>query len=182
MTDNEKIIESAANGMPPFTSWEQLKDETSDAFSAFCIFRDIKIERNIIRAVEIVYADVKVREKKYRSWRNWAGKFKWRERAEAYDRYLEQMKQGEVRKTIEAQWEKHRQVTGKMLDVVNKKLDLMNPEDLTQGMVAEWTQTAIKADREACQFEDANCLGVPANRNPAHKQGEFNFVSDFQGL
>jgi hypothetical protein len=32
-----------------------------------------------------------------------------------------------------------------MLDVVSKKLDLMNPEELTQGAVAEWVQAAIRA-------------------------------------
>jgi len=88
-----------------------------------------------------------------------------------------------MRKTIEAQGEKQRMVTGKMLDVVSKKLDLMNPEDLTQGNLPEWVQTAIKAEREvAGQFADANCLGVSTSRNSSIKQGELFFTSDFEGL
>jgi hypothetical protein len=74
----------------------------------------------------------------------------------------------------------HRKVTGKMLNVVSKKLDMMNPEELTQGNVNEWAQTAIKAEREAGQFADTNCLGVSTSRNST--QGELNFVQDFQGL
>jgi hypothetical protein len=80
-----------------------------------------------------------------------------------------------LRKIIEAQGEKHRQVTGKMLDVVSKKLDTMNPEDLTQGTVTEWVQTAIKSEREAAGL-------VTPNGKTEPKQGELNFVQDFQGL
>ena len=77
----------------------------------------------------------------------------------------------EVRK-IETQGEKHREVTNKMLDVVSKKLDLINPADLSQGMVTEWVSTAIMAEREVA--------GLIVNSGP--KQGELNFTSDFEGL
>jgi hypothetical protein len=121
--------------------------------------------------------------KKYRVWRNWCSQFRWRERAAEYDRYVEKLKQAELRKTIEAQGEKHRAVTGKMLAVVEKKLDLIDPADLTQGTVTEWVQTAIKAEREAGQFAEANCLGVSTSRNSMPKQpGEINFTPEFNGL
>jgi len=80
-----------------------------------------------------------------------------------------------MRKTIEAQGEKQRMVTGKMLDVVSKKLDTMNPADLTQDSLPEWVQTAIKAEREAAGL-------VAPNGKPETKQGELNFTSDFEGL
>jgi hypothetical protein len=62
-----------------------------------------------------------------------------------------------------------------MLEVVSKKLDSMNPDDLTQGNVTEWVETAIKSEREAAGL-------VSANGKPEQKQGELSFVSDFQGL
>jgi hypothetical protein len=67
-----------------------------------------------------------------------------------------------------------------MLDVVSKKLDLMNPADLTQGAVIEWVQTAIKAEREASnqRFDGL----VSPNGGAGVKQGELNFTPDFQGL
>jgi hypothetical protein len=175
MTDFDKAIEEAKKEMLPYESWERLPGETSAAFSAFCAFRDCGAERNIRKAVESVEKDVGVQAKKYRVWRNWFTLFRWRERAADFDRYLEKLKQGELRKTIEAQGEKHREVTGKMLDVVSKKLDLMNPADLTQGAVTEWVQTAIRAEREAAGL-------VTGNGKPETKQGELNFVSDFEGL
>ena len=102
--------------------------------------------------------------------------FRWRERTTAYDRYMESLKQAEKRKTIEAQGEKHRAVTGKMLEVVEKKLDLMDPADLTQGTVTEWVETAIRAEREAAG------LVTPNVGKSEPKQGEINFTPEFEGL
>ena len=179
MNDVSKVIEEARAEMMPFESWEMLPGEKSAEFFAFCAYRDYGADRNIRKAIDSITKDENVRAKKYRVWRKWATQFRWRERALDYDRYIESLKQTELRKTIEAQGEKHRQVTGKMLDVVSKKLDLMNPEDLTQGNVAEWVQTAIKTEREASNFV---CGMVAPNGKAETKQGELNFVSDFQGL
>ena len=180
MTDIDRTIEeawpkSAKDEMLPFESWEQLEGESSKAFAAFCAFRDLGADRSIRKALETGEKDEGKRERRYFVWRNWSTQYRWRERASGYDRYIEKLKQEELRKTIEAQGEKHREVTGKMLDVVSKKLDTMNPEDLTQGNVSEWVQTAIKADREA-----AGLITVDGKAGP--KQGELNFVNDFSGL
>ena len=158
-----------------YESWERQKGETSLAFSAFCSFRDYGPERNIKKALLRVEQDEAGANRKYRTWRNWAVLYHWNKRAADYDRYTEKLKQTEIRKTIEAQGEMHRAVTGKMLDVVKKKLDLMNPADLSQGTVTEWVQTAIRAEREAAGLVAPNGKAEP-------KQGELNFVSDFNGL
>ena len=175
MTDIEKAVEEAREDTLPFESWERLKGETPAAYAAFCAFRDLGPERNIRRAVESAGKNNAVRAGKYRVWRNLSSRFRWRERAADYDRHIEHLKQTELRKTIEARGEMHRAVTGKMLEVVKKKLDTMNPEDLTQGNVTEWVNTAIKAEREAAGL-------VANNGGPEPKQGELNFTPDFQGL
>ena len=180
MTDMEKTVEkawpkSASDSPLPYESWERLTGESSPAFAAFCAFRDCGPERNIRKAVESVEKDIGVQAKKYGVWRNWCSQYRWQERAADFDRYLEKLKQEELRKTIEAQGEKQREVTGKMLDVVSKKLDLMNPEELTQNGVTEWVQTAIKTDREAAGL-------VTSGGKTEEKQGELTFTSDFNGL
>ena len=180
MTEIDKAIDEAWPGgatkeVLPFESWERLTGETSSAFAAFCAFRDYGPERNIRKAVESVEKDQSVWAKRYRVWLNWSTQFRWRERAGDFDRYIEKLKQEELRKTIEAQGEKHREVTGKMLDVVSKKLDMMNPGELTQGAVTEWVQTAIRAEREAAGL-------VTSGGKPEPKQGEINFTSEFEGL
>ena len=175
MTGIDKTIEEAKAAVLPYDSWEQLKGETPLAFAAFCTFRDCGAERTIRKAVESVEKDEALRASRYNVFRNWSNKYRWRERAADYDRHIESLKQTELRKTIEAQGEKHREVTGKMLDVVSKKLDSMKAEDLTQNNVTEWVQTAIKAEREMAG--QANTNGKPET-----KQGELNFVPEFEGL
>ena len=175
MLDIEKVIDDVKASTLPYESWEKLTGESALAFSAFCSFRDLGAERNIRKAVDVFESDESKKEKRYRVWRNWAAQFRWRERAADYDNYIEQLKQTELRKTIEAQGEKHRLVTGKMLDVVQKKLDIMNPEELTQGNVTDWVQTAIRAEREA-----AGLVSFCSKEYP--KQNELSFVSDFNGL
>ena len=175
MTDIDKAIDEAKKEMLPFESWERLAGESSAAFAAFCAFRDCGADRNIRKAVDSAEKDEGKREKRYRVWRNWSTQFRWRERAADYDRYIEKLKQTEMRKTIEAQGEKHREITGKMLDVVSKKLDVMNPADLSQGNLTEWVQTAIKAEREAAGL-------VSSIGKPEAKQVELNFSSEFEGL
>ena len=175
MTDFDKAIEEAKAAVLPYESWERLAGENSAAFAAFCAFRDYGPERNIRKAVESYEKVEAKREKRYRVWRNWCTQFRWRERAIDFDRYTERLKQEELRKTIEAQGEKHREVTGKMLDVVSKKLDTMNPEELAQGNLTEWVQTAIRAEREAAGLVTTSGKAEP-------KQGELMFTPDFQGL
>ena len=175
MTDIEKVIEEAKADILPFESWERLPGESGAAFSAFCAFRDLGLERNIRKAIESVEKDEVVRVKRYRKWRDWSTQYRWRERAEDYDRYIEKLKQGELRKTIEAQGEMQRAVTGKMLDVVKKKLDTMNPQELSQGNVTEWVNTAIRAEREGAGL-------IAGNGKTETKQGELNFVTDFNGV
>lgn len=180
MTGNDKIIEEAKAEILPFDSWERLPLEGSAAFAAFCVFRDLEGGRNIKTALESVEKEKRIVNKRYGTWRCWASEFRWKERAADYDRYIESLKQTEVRKTIEAQGEKHRLVTGKILDVVTKKLDTMNPEELTQSNLIEWVQTAVKADREASNLWFGG-LTTPSGKTDS-RQGELNFVSDFQGL
>jgi hypothetical protein len=176
MTGIEKTIEETEAAVLPFESWERLAGESGLAYAAFCVFRDLGFERNIRKAVESAEADTGKREKRYGVWRNWCSVYRWRERAAAYDNYTEKLKQAEVRKTIEEQGERRRAVTGKMLLVVEKKLDLMNPADLSQGTVTQWVETAIRADREAAGLVGSN------ESKAGPKQGEINFSAEFEGL
>ena len=175
MTDIEKAVEEAKAAMLPFESWERLKGESSLAFAAFCVFRDFGPERNVRKAVDSAEKDEGVRAKRYRVWKNWCSQFRWKERAADFDSYLEKLKAGEMRKTIEAQGELQREVTGKLLTAVSKRVDALNPVELPLALVTDWVETAIKAEREAAGL-------VAGNGKIEPKQKELLFGSDFDGL
>jgi uncharacterized short protein YbdD (DUF466 family) len=180
MTDIEKAIDEAKAAVLPFESWERLSGESSAAFAAFCAFRDFGPERNIKKAVEeFCGADTDRGKvgKRYRMWRSWSMQFHWMRRADDYDNYLDKMRQAERRKTIEAQEEAHRQITGKMLQVVSKKLDLMSPAELKQETVTDWVETAIKTEREI-----AGLAGAEKSGKPGGGQLEIKFTPEFEGL
>jgi hypothetical protein len=113
-------------------------------------------------------------------WRGWAARFRWRERAAEYDQYLDRLKQAEKRKTIEGQEAVYRETTKKMLQMVNKKLDLMKPGELTQGAVKEWVEAAVRTDREI------GLLGLATVPEGEHggrgKRLEIQFTPEFEGL
>jgi hypothetical protein len=177
MTDIEKVIEEAKAGILPFESWERLSAESAGAFAAFCVYRDFGSDRNIRKAVVqgTGGGDSRI-EKRYRVWRNWAAQFRWRERAADYDQYIDGLKQTEKRKTIEAQGEAHRMITSKMLQVVNKKLDMMAPEELSQSSVTDWVDVAIKADRAVLGVVQGN------DKQDGGKPGAITFAPEFEGL
>jgi hypothetical protein len=79
--------------------------------------------------------------------------------------------------TIEEQGRVHRAVTGKMLEVVSKKLDTMNPVDLSQGTVTDWVETSIKAERD-----EAAGLVTGKDSKAEPKQGEINFTRSLAGF
>jgi len=179
MTDIEKAVEEAKAAMLPFESWERLKGESSLAFAAFCAFRDFGPERNVRKAVDSTEKDEGVRAKRYHVWKNWCCQFRWKERAADFDSYVEKLKAGEMRKTIEAQGELQREVTGKLLTAVSKRVDALNPVELPLALVTDWVETAIKAEREAAALVNGK---DGKDGKPEPKQGEFIFTSDFQGL
>jgi hypothetical protein len=171
------VYDAVRAGMLPFECWEKLAGESAAAYAAFCVFRDFGPERNIKRAAIAAEADVSKQAKKYRMWRNWSTQFQWAKRAGEYDVYIDKLKQTERRKTIEAREEAYREVTGKMLNVVNKKLDLMDAGELTQSNVAEWMKTAIGTEREV--------LGVVSAKEDDGADGRqltLNFNNEFEGM
>jgi hypothetical protein len=175
--ENEKLFDRVKEISLPFECWEKLPKESAAAFAAFCVFRDYGCDRNIKKAVVSVEGDAAKQSKKYRLWRLWSTQFHWFKRADGYDAYVDRLKQTERRKTIEQREEAYREVTGKMLRVVSKKLDLMDAAELSQGNVTEWMTAAVKTERDV--------FGIAANEKEngaGCKQLELCFDKDFETL
>ena len=202
MRDMDKIIDEARAEVLPFESWERLSGESAAAYSAFCSFRDYGPERNIKRALAAFLSQggeggcraagitaangkaadgpiVKLAEKKYRMWRLWSMRYKWRERAADYDVYLDRLRLIQKRKSIEGREAAYRETTGKMLLAVNKKLDMMRPEELEQSLVTDWVKAAIGTERE---IDGMVLLEGKKDKQADSGQLELRFAPEFEGL
>jgi hypothetical protein len=54
----DKAIEEAKASVMPFESWERLPGESGLAYSAFCAYRDLGLERNIRKACQFRFAEL----------------------------------------------------------------------------------------------------------------------------
>jgi hypothetical protein len=177
MTDFEKCYTEAKNTMLPFESWERLAGESAAAFAAFCTFRDYGAERNIKRALASVECDSSMQTKRYRMWRLWSSQFRWSKRADDYDVYLDRLKLAERRKLIEQRAEVYMLTTGKALTLVNKKLDTMDANELSQNNLVSLMTAAIGTEREVL-----GAVNDKARNEKQDTQPVLNFGNDFEGM
>jgi hypothetical protein len=164
--------------MSKIESWERQKGETSLAFAAFSVYRDYGPARNIKKALRSIVQDEAVVSRKYRTWRFWATRYHWIERAADYDSDLDRVALAERRRQIK-EWEKKcLQTSDKMLTAVDDKVDLMSPGELSQNNVPYWFKTAAQTAREA--------LGVgkeeDGNEQQQNRPIEVKFDSAFEEL
>ena len=122
--------------------WERQSGESSKAYAAFCIYRDMGVERSI----EKVYEKRSKRGPLSRL-KNWSVKHKWVERANAYDDYLERKKREEKEKAILDMAERHAKLSMAFLQRVAQRLQQIDPSELSPADMAKWLDVATKLER-----------------------------------
>lgn len=79
--------------------WDQLPDETAKNFAAFCGYRNLGPDRSLLKAYEI-YKDIQPGQRSSKNippyFAQMSAKFKWVERAKAWDANLEAIKAEEI--------------------------------------------------------------------------------------
>ncbi|GHV25414.1 hypothetical protein AGMMS4952_03070 [Spirochaetia bacterium] len=159
----------------PFESWERLAKESSAAFAAFGFYRDFGPERNMSRAVKAAETDPVKAAKRYRMWRLWSAQFQWRERAAAYDQFLDQIKLAGRRRALEAQEAANLEALKKLMATGSKALDMIDPAQMAHGTTRDFIETGIRLTRE----------GVDKGSNQNGDDGAqplLSFASEFEGL
>ena len=134
--------------MSKIESWERQKGETSLAFAAFSVYRDYGPCRNIKKALRSIVQDEAVVSRKYRTWRFWATRYHWIERAADYDSDLDRVTLAERRRLIKEREKALLQTSGKMLVVVDDKVSTMQQGELTQNNVPNWYRAVAQTERE----------------------------------
>ncbi|HAK45899.1 MAG TPA: hypothetical protein DCO79_08285, partial [Spirochaeta sp.] len=120
-------------------SWLRQPGETNAAFHAFCLYRDYGGDRTIRKSIN----DAGLPERRINIWRAWSNKYRWKRRTGDYDNHLEKIKREEREKAFREREQKHLAVTEKMLTLIEKRLDKIDPEELSQGTITDWLKTGV---------------------------------------
>lgn len=151
-------------------SWLRQPGETGAAFFAFCLYRDYGGDRSIRKVVEAAGLPAR----RISIFRAWSKKYQWQRRCTDYDNHLDAIRREEREKAFREREKKHLQVTGKMLDLVDKRLDKLDPEELSQSTITDWIKTSVNIERENYQKDPDN--------PEKHKQLEISFFEGFDGV
>lgn len=113
--------------------WEKREDESAKAYAAFCVYRDTPTK---VRKINRENMDKK-----------WALKFKWRDRAEAYDVYLDGIKREAHQEEIKEMRRRHAELAMDMLNKAAMVLATIEPEEVKPGDLSRLVDVATKLER-----------------------------------
>jgi len=144
------------------SAWEFYPDESKEAFQAFTIYRDMGPSRSIDK-VAIALHPEKEQEgggrAAYGRLFEWSSRYRWVARAREYD-----IEQARIQR---AAWEeeqrelarKRLQVSHKMLDRVNARLDSIMPDDILVSQLPRWAEASAKVSVVIgdCPEDQSNC-------------------------
>jgi hypothetical protein len=132
---------------PASASWEQQPGESSRAFGAFCVYRDLGPRRSLRAAAAAFYGRSAAALE--RQLDKWSAAFRWVERASAWDRHLDaeacQAQEQARREMVERHVREARALQGKALE----RLRALAPEELGPAELLRYIVEAAKLERLA---------------------------------
>lgn len=126
--------------------WMKREDETSKAYHAFCLYRDMGLQRTLDKVRQELD-----RPSGYISYiKKWSSKHDWVSRAEAYDEHLEYIRMAEKADQRRKRNEQILQTCRGFHDAAHKKLkerlDNNDLDDLTPTDLIRWFREAIELE------------------------------------
>ena len=140
--------------------WERQPDEGSKAYAAFCVYRDLGPERSLDKAL----SKANKKPTNRRHWSRWMEKYRWYERAQAYDDYIEKKKREGNEKAILEMAERHVKLAKAFLLIIAQALQQIDPAQLSPSDMAKWLDIATKLERLS--------RGVPTEIGKQEVQGQ----------
>lgn len=125
---------------------KQQPDETDKQYHAFCVYRDLGINRKL----KLVQIETGIADKLLR---HWAEAFSWEERANEYDEYLAERRRIASEQEILRMVERHNAIATEMQEAVAweietaRKAQKAGNSSLTPADVAKWVEVAAKLER-----------------------------------
>lgn len=124
--------------------WERQPEETTKPFEAFCIYRDMGIDRSIRKvAAELSKSETLIAR--------WSTKYNWVERVAAWDdeqeRIEREIAQKEQAKAIREMRKRHADIANAMLLKAAKALKAIPDDEVRAGDISRMVDVAAKLER-----------------------------------
>lgn len=123
-------------------AWERQPGETSKAFGAFCIYRDIGPQRSMPQVLEIGNLSCKLNNLE-----TWCTRYSWVARAAAYDDYLDSIKRKEKEKQIVEMSERHAKLAVAFQAKIAERLKNLEIAELSPKDMCHWLDVSTKLER-----------------------------------
>jgi len=134
--------------------WDRQEGESSRAYRAFCWYRDLGADRSIhkayqefIRTRKRLKTDQNIRVSA--KWKEWATKYKWVERAEAYDDYIEREKRKQNEEAIFEMYRRQAETAVSLQRKLKERLENLKPEELSPNDLIRWFEISTRIERES---------------------------------
>jgi hypothetical protein len=129
--------------------WERQKGETSRAYEAFCVYRDLgPSQRSLVNTGRKL-------GKVSRTMDGWSVKYRWVQRSQAYDDYLDRQRRQSLETAQREAVEVHNQIATALLSKAAKKLLALDPEYMSGADLARYVDIAVRIQRQALEIPDA---------------------------
>lgn len=122
--------------------WEKLPEETNRQYEAFCIYRDMSIERSILKVAQEWSSGGHTSKLK-----EWSSKYHWVERASAYDEHIDEIKRARNEEAIIEMSARHANYSLQIQEKAIEALKLVKPEELKPNDLIKWYDIAVKIER-----------------------------------
>ena len=122
--------------------WERQLNETSRAWEAFAIYRDMGASRSIAKVARELGKNKVVLEK-------WSTEYDWVKRCAAWDVEKDRVARETQIKDIIEMRQRHASIAKKMLDTADHALDNIKPDEVSTNEIARLVEIASKLERIA---------------------------------
>lgn len=120
--------------------WERQPEETTKAFEAFRVYRDLGAERSIAKAGKQLGKNRVTLE-------GWSSKFNWVERVAAWDAEQDRIARQEQAKAIKAMRNRHAGMAKAMIVKAGRALQKIPDEDIKASDISRMIEVAAKLER-----------------------------------
>ena len=120
--------------------WERREGETNKQFEAFCVYRDLGIDRTQRKVSEQLRKSEALISR-------WASINNWTERVRAYDDEQDRLNRIAQQKEIAQMRKRHAGIASKMLETAQAALEVIDPLDVKPNDISRLVEVASKLER-----------------------------------